>query len=247
MNEVVKQDQAISLIDVIARAATDPNIDIEKMERLLQMQEKIRSLDAEALFNQAMSDAQSEMGRISADATNPQTRSKYATYGKLDSVLRPIYTRHGFALSFDERDSPKPDHIRVICYVSHKGGHTRSYQTDMPADGKGAKGGDVMTKTHAVGAAKQYGMRYLLKGAFNVAIGEDDSDGNEPQPTPAAPGMSEEQFKSWQLDMESVADEGSERLREAWGKLAEPVRIFVTRNHASWWGKQKAKAQQVGK
>jgi hypothetical protein len=48
----------------------------------------------------------------------------------------------------------------------------------MPSDGKGAKGGDVMTKTHATGAASQYGMRYLLKMIFNVAIGEDDNDGN---------------------------------------------------------------------
>lgn len=37
-----------------------------------------------------------------------------------------------------------------------------------------------MTKTHAVGAGLSYGMRYLLKMIFNVAIGEDDRDGNDP-------------------------------------------------------------------
>ena len=51
----------------------------------------------------------------------------------------------------------------------------------MPSDGKGAKGGDVMTKTHATGAAMSYGMRYLLKFIFNVAVGEDDTDGNGAQ------------------------------------------------------------------
>ena len=35
-----------------------------------------------------------------------------------------------------------------------------------------------MTKTHATGAATQYGMRYLLKMIFNVAVGENDKDGN---------------------------------------------------------------------
>ncbi len=35
-----------------------------------------------------------------------------------------------------------------------------------------------MTKTHATGAGMQYGMRYLLKFSFNVAVGEDDDDGN---------------------------------------------------------------------
>jgi hypothetical protein len=49
----------------------------------------------------------------------------------------------------------------------------------MPSDGKGAKGGDVMTKTHATGAAESYGMRYLLKMIFNIAIGEEDNDGNK--------------------------------------------------------------------
>jgi len=49
----------------------------------------------------------------------------------------------------------------------------------MPADGKGAKGGDVMTKTHAAGAAGSYGARYLIKGIFNVAVGDDGLDGNE--------------------------------------------------------------------
>ena len=42
---------------------------------------------------------------------------------------------------------------------------------------KGAKGGDVMTKTHAAGSALTYGQRYLLKMIFNIAIGSDD-DGN---------------------------------------------------------------------
>lgn len=36
-----------------------------------------------------------------------------------------------------------------------------------------------MTKTHATGAASSYGARYILKGIFNVAIGEEDRDGNE--------------------------------------------------------------------
>jgi hypothetical protein len=47
----------------------------------------------------------------------------------------------------------------------------------MPTDGKGARGNDVMTKTHATGAAMTYGQRYLFRLIFNLAVGE-DSDGN---------------------------------------------------------------------
>lgn len=163
---------------MIQRAASDPTVDTDKMERLVAMRERNMALGAEQAFNTAMSAAQTETGRISADGNNPQTKSKYATYGKLDAALRPIYTKHGFALSFDTGEGGPAEYVRVVAHVSHIGGHTRSYHADMPADGKGAKGGDVMTKTHATGAAMTYGMRYLLKMIFNVAIGDEDRDGN---------------------------------------------------------------------
>lgn len=179
---VAVQDESASLMQVISRAATDPSFDINKMERLMQMHQQIQAQKALAAFNAAMSDAQAEMGPISTDALNPQTKSRYASYAQLDRALRPIYTKHGFALSFNEGETDKPAHVRVICKVSHSAGHVEPYKKDMPADGKGAKGGDAMTLTHATGAAQTYGMRYLLKGIFNVAVGEDDKDGNDDEP-----------------------------------------------------------------
>jgi hypothetical protein len=183
-----------ALISAIERAASNPRINLDKMDRLLAMQERILSQHRESIFNTAMAAAQAEMGRVNTDARNDQTHSLYATYAAIDRALRPIYTKHGFGLSFDEADSPKPDHVRVVCLVTHVGGYSRLYHRDMPADGKGAKGGDVMTKTHAVGSAQSYGMRYLVKGIFNVAIGADpedmDDDGNAAggrEPQRAAP------------------------------------------------------------
>lgn len=170
------QTQSNALISVIERAASNPSVDIEKMERLLQMQERIMAKSAEMAFNEAMNQAQSEIGRVAADSENKQTHSIYASYAALDRVLRPIYTKNGFSLSFDTGDSAE-SFVKVLCYVSHKAGHTRTYSAVIPADGKGAKGGDVMTKTHAMGAGMQYGQRYLLKLIFNVAVGKDD-DGN---------------------------------------------------------------------
>lgn len=183
--EIAPVDQSASLLAAISSAASNPAVDIDKLERLIAVQERLEAREAEVAFNQAMNAAQREMRPIAANASNPQTRSRYATYDKLDRVLRPIYTENGFSLSFDEGESPKPDHVRVLCYVSHVAGHTRTYHRDMPADGKGAKGGDVMTKTHAAGAAGSYGARYLLKGIFNIAVGEEDDDGNMGKPVKA--------------------------------------------------------------
>ena len=182
MSEVTTALATGSPADLLA-LATEKDAGIEVIERLATLYKDERAYNSKQAFNAAMADAQTEIRPISTDATNPQTRSRYATYAALDRVLRPIYTQHGFGLSFSTADTEKPDTLRVLCVVSHREGHERTYQIDMPADGKGAKGGDVMTKTHATGAAATYGMRYLLKMIFNVAIGEDDNDGNGPQGT----------------------------------------------------------------
>lgn len=175
---VPEQHQAQITPMQLLEMAVGRGADIGTIERLSKLQREMREEAAERSFNVSMHKAQSEMRRIGTDATNPQTRSKYATYAKLDSALRPVYTANGFSLSFSSEDSGEKDTLRVICYVSHVEGHTRRYQIDMPADGKGAKGNDVMTRTHAVGAASSYGSRYLLKMIFNVAVGETDDDGN---------------------------------------------------------------------
>lgn len=174
--------EAGALIAMIERASRDPGTDIEKMKQLFALRKEILDEENKRLFNAAMNAAQAEMTPIAVNMTNPQTRSKYASYDQLDRAIRPIYTKHGFSVSFNEGDTTKPDHIRVLGYVAHSSGYERTYHTDMPNDGKGAKGGDVMTKTHATGAAKAYGKRYILRDVFNLATGEEDKDGNEPAP-----------------------------------------------------------------
>lgn len=171
------QHDAGALMNAIISLASNPDIDMTRVASLTEMYERMSGRMAEQAFDSAMSDAQGEMRPIAADANNPQTKSKYASCAALDKALRPIYTKHGFGLSFDTADGAPADHVRVICRVSHKGGFARTPHIDMPNDGKGAKGGDVMTKTHAQGAAVTYGQRYLLKMIFNIAVGDDD-DGN---------------------------------------------------------------------
>ncbi len=179
-NELAPTSEGATLLSIISRAAADPNTDVEKMERLMAMHREMQSQAAEQAFNEAMARVQSNMRRVGTDKRNSQTNSDYATYGKLDRYLRPLYSAEGFALSFGTDATEQADIVRVTCHVTHQAGHTRKYLIDMPSDGKGAKGNDVMTKTHATGSATQYGMRYLLKMIFNVAIGNDpdDDDGN---------------------------------------------------------------------
>lgn len=205
----VQVSNATSLLQAITQAASNPDVDIDKMERLWAMHEQMVKREAETAFNNAMTECQKEIRRVAPNADNPQTKSRYATYAKLDKVLRPIYTEQGFAISYDTDQSPHPEHIRVLAYVS-RGGHTRTYKIDMPTDGKGARGGDVMTKTHAAGAGMQYGMRYLLKGIFNVAIGDEDKDGNDP---PKLPATDFERFKK-AIEATTTKDKAKEKWHE---------------------------------
>jgi hypothetical protein len=209
MTQVMKiEEQEIAqdpFFAIVQSVANNPDADVEKMERVLAMYQAQQDREAKRLFNSAMSKCQSEIGRIAANKKNQQTRSEYADYAAIDRVIRPVYIAHGCSLSFGTDDSPKPDHVRVVCNVGHESGHTERRFVDMPADGKGAKGNDVMTKTYAAGSAVQYGMRYLAKMIFNIAIGEDD-DGN--MASASTRYITDDQF----ADLIGLMDELGDRL-----------------------------------
>lgn len=204
--EIATLTESAAFIEMLERVATNPDVDVAKMSALLDIKERVINKQAEADFNAAMNSVQMEIGRVAVDSDNPQTHSKYASYEALDGKLRPIYTKHGFSLSFDNGDAPGPEIVRVLCYVAHRGGFTKTYRKDVPADGKGAKGGDVMTKTHASGAADAYGRRYLLRGIFNIATGEGDTDGNMPTER-----VSEEQVANIQALIDEIWSTPQER------------------------------------
>lgn len=229
-----------TLAEAILALASNKDVDVEKLRAIVGLQEHLLERGARGAYSAAMSVAQTEMRPVAADADNPQTRSRYASYAQLDRALRPIYTRHGFALSFDTGETPLELHVRVLCYVSHRDGFERTYHVDMPADGKGAKGGDVMTRTHATGAAMSYGMRYLLKMIFNVAIGEDDLDGNQvvAKSAPNAP----KGFADWLDDLTATAENGTADLMKAFNESPETLRKHLTRTNVSKWEELKRHA-----
>lgn len=233
---------ANALIQVIERAASNPNIDVEKMERLLAMQERILDRNAEVAFNEAMRAAQEEMPKVLRNKRNDQTNSNYADLEKVNEIIVPVYVHHGFSLSFGTADTPTPGHIRITCLVSHVAGHSRPYFCDMPLDIAGIKGNQNKTPTHAHGSTMSYGRRYLTLLIFNITLTNEDNDGNGlGQRTSAAPAG----FEKWQADMNAVADEGMERLRSVWAKSPENLRTYATKYQKQWWSDTKAKAEKA--
>lgn len=168
-----RKTTAMDLLEI----ALSKDAAIDVIERLAALQREERDYQAKVSFDSALNRCQAKLGRVSADLTNDQTHSKYASYAQLDRIIRPVYTAEGFSISFGERDCPVPGRTRFVAYVS-RSGVTREYIKDMSPSTKGPKGNDVMTPIHADGAADSYAKRYLLKDIFNIAIGEDDTDGN---------------------------------------------------------------------
>ena len=168
-----------NILDIVSRAASDPNIDVAKTEKLLEMYERISVRNAEVSFNTAMKAAQEEMPKILRNKENQQTNSRYADLEKVNAAIVPVYTKHGFSLSFGTADCPIAGHYRVTCLVSHIAGHSRSYQADVPADMTGLKGNANKTATHGFGSTMSYGRRYLTLLVFNITLTNEDKDGNQ--------------------------------------------------------------------
>jgi hypothetical protein len=173
--EPIREESPMGLLSL----ALKNNAAIDVIERLAALQEKALAREADIDFSEALNRVQDKIKRIAPDLENPQKRSKYASYAAIDRVIRPLYGPEGFSLSFTHADCPKPDHIRVICWVRLRA-HKEPYQVDWPVDTKGPKGEPVMTATQATGASDSYAKRYLVKDIFNIAIGELDNDGNSP-------------------------------------------------------------------
>jgi hypothetical protein len=211
MNAVAIQNQLpgipepAGILDIISRAASDPSIDVAKTEKLLEMYERIAGKNAEVAFNQAMKASQEEMPKILRNKENSQTNSRYADLEKVNAAIVPVYTKHGFSLSFGTADCPIPGHYRVTCLVSHVAGHSRTYQADVPADMTGMKGNQNKTATHGFGSTMSYGRRYLTLLVFNITLTNEDSDGNQPQD-----GVSDEQIANIEA---LITETGSDKVK----------------------------------
>lgn len=178
----VAQSEASAVFQMIERAARDPSVDIDKLERMMAMQERMRLQEAERQFNAAMGQAQAEMPRVLRDATNDHSKSRYARLETISKAITPIITKHGFSLSFGTENSPVAGHHRVTCIVAHEGGFSRKEQADLPADTAGAQGKANKTAIQGFGSTVSYGRRYLTLLIFNVALTNEDDDAQSAGP-----------------------------------------------------------------
>ena len=169
--------QVDPMLAMIERVASSPDLPIERLERLLDMQERVAAQNARAEFARAKAAAQAAMAPVLRKAQNTQTRSTYARLDDIARTIGPVISEHGFAPTFSQGEAPSPDYVRICCELMHSGGHSEQYHMDVPVDGAGMKGMQNKTRTHAYGSTMTYGRRYLTLSIWDIATTDDD-DGN---------------------------------------------------------------------
>lgn len=170
MNEVIEHNGGI--LAVIERAAGNPDVDVLKMEKLLEMAERVKTKDAEISFIQAMTRLQPQLPVIKHTAKirhNKNLISTYAKYEDIDVVIKPLYSAEGFSVSFNSKRN-EDSTVTYSGTLSHKDGHSKTAEMVLPADTSGAK-----NSIQAIGSTISYAKRYLVAMLFNlVTAGEDD-------------------------------------------------------------------------
>lgn len=188
MNAVSKIDEGAkevatyggSLLAVIERAARDPNVDIDKMERLLAMQERVNAHNAKLAFLAAKREMRPHLPAIDRNGhiiiTDRNDKNKviqdtpYAKFEDIHFAVMPILTEYGFDLSY--RNATAPDgKVRVITILSHSEGHEEETYFDLPHDGSGSK-----NAVQAIGSSTQYGKRYGTVNILNLRVAGEDDD-----------------------------------------------------------------------
>lgn len=168
------QREATSILDVIARAAKDPTINVEKLERLLAIQERLLADQRRTAFMAALSALEAELPQIAKSGrviVNGQLRSKFARIEDVDTAIRPLCREHGFAFSFDSKAAGNA--FEFSCTMSHRDGHAETKTITLPADtGPGRNG------VQSVGSTTSYARRYLLSMHLNIITRDEDDDGN---------------------------------------------------------------------
>jgi hypothetical protein len=168
----VATTETAAIVQMIERAASNPAVDIDKMERLLEMQERVFARNAKGEYNAAFALMQQDLPTIAERGVGDKSM-KYALWEDVNEAIRPVLAKHGFGLSF--KTGRTPDRITVTAILMHRGGHAEETTLELPIDTSGSK-----NAVQAVGSSTSYGKRYTAQALLNLVSRdgiERDDDG----------------------------------------------------------------------
>ncbi len=173
-NEVITQEQEQKAVAPVASAqgliemAITSGADIDKLERLMQLQERYDAKNAKSAFLASLSMFQANCPVIVSKKSGHNY--KYAPLGDIVAQIKDILFTCGLSYRFEQ--SQEGDLITVNCITSHIEGHSEALAMTGKADTQGSK-----SSIQAIGSTVTYLRRYSLLGAFGIVTADEDSDG----------------------------------------------------------------------
>lgn len=174
-----------SLLPAVIAMAKDPDVNVEKLEALLRMQERLEGRQAEAEFNAAFARLSARLPRIKktgvleypVDKNKPLGEkykvANFAKWENIDREIRPLLNADGFALSFDTQQRPADGGgLIVTATLLHIAGHSRAASIPVPLDTSGGK-----NNLQGYGSTLSYGKRYAACAVLNIITEDEDDDG----------------------------------------------------------------------
>ncbi len=161
----------------LVKLAIEKDLDVDKLEKLIELQERVTARNARIEFFGALKAFQDEVPDLVRNkeaniVTGPGGKYGY-TYASLDGIqktVRPYLHQNGLSYSWTTEDST-PQVLNVVCVLRHVDGHETKSVFPVPTDTKAA-----MSAAQKTGAALTYGQRMSLVSVLGIAA-TDDVDG----------------------------------------------------------------------
>lgn len=163
----VTNDGAV-ILSIIDRMASNPDMPVEKIERMLDMHERMQRESSRRAYLEALSALQATLPAAVRKGTG-HNQKKYARFEDVIEALRPSLKEHGFSLTYRIRQTPTL--ITIVGVLGHSKGHAEETEFSLPPDSSGNK-----TPVHAIASAVSYGKRYVSLTLTGIAT-DDDDDG----------------------------------------------------------------------
>ena len=179
-------DSPSTALVLIEKVALDPRVDVEKLERVIAMYERLKAKEAELAYNAAKGRILKKLARIKIvknrsvlyeiENGKPQKGTyeafKYAPLEEIDKHLRPLLAKEDMDLSYS--DEPREGGgILIRGRLKHlPGGHYEDSFMPAPLDNSGGK-----STVQGVGSTNSFLRRYVACNIFNIVVVGDDDDG----------------------------------------------------------------------
>lgn len=179
------QEQTAAMLQVLKEVALSPNVNVEAIRAILDMQRQLTKDQAERAFNEALARLSVKLPRVKktgkveylVDKTKkegPKEEAfKFARYEDIDRAIRPLLAEEGFSLSFTtEPRTGDGGGLTMVGTLSHVQGHSREARIAVALDASGGK-----NNIQGMGSSSSYGKRYVTCMLLNIITEGEDDDG----------------------------------------------------------------------